>query len=665
MEKHTNRLIGENSPYLLQHAHNPVDWLPWGEEALDMAIKAHKLIFVSIGYASCHWCHVMERESFENKAIAELLNNNFVCIKVDRQERPDIDQVYMSAVQLMSGNGGWPLNCFATPEAKPFYGGTYFPPSQLKDIILQLKDIWSTTPQKINKAAESLYDGIANSELVKNRVGDFDNSNPKDIYKSLSEEFDPEEGGMKRVPKFPMPGIYRYILHFYHYSGFQPALDHAILTTSKIIRGGIYDQLDGGIARYSTDRKWIVPHFEKMLYDNAQFISLLSELFALTGNTLFRRALSECTGFLENEMTGKSGGFYSSMDADSGNEEGKYYAWDAVEIDEIAGSDSGLVKSYWGVTKNGNWEDGKNVLAATKTTEELSALFDVPAAEIVKIIAKISKKLNSYRKQREKPTLDTKILTSWNSLMVKAYAEAWQATGEQHYYDSALMLGQFIRMNLVTDASTVKRSLKGNTPGFLDDYAFTIDSFLLLYQISFEEDWLKLSEKIIEQVIQEFFNHDTGMFHYASAKQSDLVIRQTDVTDNVIPSSNSVFAHALFLASRYFDNEMYAGIARQMVQNIIPYLRKAPSFFSGWAKLSLLMKQGPKEVVITGPDFKKSREGFTGKYLPDVIFAGAEEHSSLSLFHERFVKGQNRIYVCHDGTCKLPVSSAGQALEQI
>ncbi len=665
MEKYTNSLINESSPYLLQHAHNPVNWLAWGEEALSKAKKENKMIFVSIGYAACHWCHVMEKESFENTGLAELLNRNFICIKVDREERPDIDQVYMSAVQLMTGRGGWPLNCFATPDARPFYGGTYFPPSQLTSVVNQIRDTWQNEPQKIFASADSMYEGIVNSELIKEKLEKPAGIDPADIYQDLAREFDREEGGMRRVPKFPMPGIYTFLLHYSVFAGNTEAIDHVMLTVDKMTRGGIYDQLSGGIARYSTDRNWLVPHFEKMLYDNARFISLLSNLYSITRNKNYREILYECNSFMENELGRKEGGYYASIDADTHNEEGKYYAWDKTEIDVIADDHSDLISDYWGITHDGNWEAGKNVLAVRKEPEELARTYGMKTGEVKEIIASTASKLRSYRELREKPAVDTKILTSWNALAVLAFADSWQATGDDVFLEKAINTGRFIRDNLIKKDYTVKRSLSGATGGFLDDYAFCARAFLSLYQCDFEESWLHTARKLTEKMISDFFNIQTGMFYYASALETDMPVRQTEVADHVLPSSNAVLANVLFQLSRYFEDVIFERIARQMISNVTPYLQKTPAFFPVWADLFLTLKEEPCEIVITGPECQENRKNFTGRYLPGVIFAGASEKSEIPLFTDRFAGEKNRIYVCRGGMCKLPVETAEEALDQL
>ncbi len=665
MANYTNALIHENSPYLLQHAHNPVNWQPWGEEALSRAKKENKLIFISIGYAACHWCHVMERESFEDAGLAGILNAHFICIKVDREERPDIDQAYMSAIQLMTGSGGWPLSCFATPDAKPFYGGTYYPPDQFREIVNQLQELWTREPQKIDDSAKNLYEGIVNSDLIREKNEHETSVDPSDLFHKLSRDFDSAEGGMKRVPKFPMPGIYLFLLHYYDYSGDEPALSHVRLTVDKIIRGGIYDQLAGGISRYSTDQKWHVPHFEKMLYDNARFISLLSALYSLRPDEDYRKSLYECTGFLEKEMAGDDGGFYASIDADSGGEEGQFYTWTAAEIDEAAGDHVELIREYWDIIPGGNWESGKNVLRVRKDPEELAGQFSMSAGNVRKVIAEVTARLKSVRDRRDKPAIDTKILTSWNALVVKAFADAWQATGDRHFLDSAIRTGRFIRDNLINEDHSVRRSLKGRIPGFLDDYAFTADAFLALYEAGFEEEWLAMVEKLLEKILEDFYNIQTGMFYFASATTADSVVRQSEVADHVLPSSNAVLASLLLRASKHFDDDVFRRIARQMINNVMPYVQKSPAFFPEWAGLLLQMKREPAEIVITGPDCLEIRQKFTQKYLPGVLFAGAREKSEYPLFRDRFVPGSTRIYVCHDGSCRLPVSTVKEALNQL
>ena len=665
MDEHANRLIKESSPYLLQHAHNPVDWYPWGQEALDLARKQNRLIFISIGYAACHWCHVMERESFMNEDIAALLNRDFVCIKVDRQERPDVDQIYMTAVQLMTGSGGWPLSCFTTPDSRPFYGGTYFPPGQFREILIQLSDMWKHQPEKIQKSAKSLHEGITSSELITEKSEDKYLPPAPEVFQLLSKDFDAEEGGLKRVPKFPMPGLWNYLLSYYRYTGDKKALMQVERTVDKILAGGIYDQLAGGIARYSTDRTWTVPHFEKMLYDNAQFISLLSNLYAVTKRNMYRVKISESLRFLEKEMKSEEGGFYASMDADTSNEEGKYYCWESKEIEAVSGENSKIVMAYWGISKNGNWEAGKNVLSVKRSVNELSSIFRLSEREIQQILDDASDRLRALRGLREKPACDSRILTSWNALMIIAYTDAWQATGEKRYFDSALGLGRFVRERLMKEENRIRRSLEGEHSGFLDDYALTAEAFLALYQVSFDESWLENAGVLVERALKEFFNLESGMFHYASSLQSDLIVRQTEVTDHVLPSSNAVMAHVLLTLSHLKTDSIFRKMAKQMIQNVAPYILRSPSFFSGWSTVLLNLNNGLKEVVITGPGYLELRKQFTGRFFPDVLFAGAEHKSSLVLFRNRFIESSDRIYVCHNGSCKLPAMDTEEALRQL
>ncbi|MGC9344813.1 MAG: thioredoxin domain-containing protein, partial [Bacteroidales bacterium] len=600
MKRKANRLIDESSPYLKQHAYNPVNWYPWGEEALNIALQENKLIFISIGYSACHWCHVMERESFSNDGIAKLLNENYICIKIDREERPDLDQTYMSAVQLMSGGGGWPLNCFTTPEGKPFYGGTYFKTDQFIQIIEELNKIWINEPDRIINHAEGLCEGIKNSELVKEKIHDEEFIDPSILYKKMKAEFDSEYGEFNRVPKFPLPSVYQFLFRYYHHTGDQSALQHAIKTLDNIINGGIYDQIGGGLSRYSTDKYWLVPHFEKMLYDNAQFISLLSDAYMLTKNTIYKEKIHHVVNFLERELSDGKGGYYSALDADSEGEEGKYYTWKEKEIREIAGGDHEILLQYYGISKEGNWEDGKNILAPVISQKDLAQKQGIPEEEVRNKLNYLNGRLMEHREMKERPGLDDKILTSWNALMIKALAEAYQSTGEEIFKEKALKTGNFLLQNMIDEDFKLYRASDRKITGFLDDYAFTSKAFILLYQVSFDEEWLNYLQKLINRVYLNFFDEETGMFFYSPDNESNPVARQLELTDSVIPSSNSALAKVLFYASIYFDNSEYLNTSRQMLLNIQPHLSKSSSFFSNWLTLLLLFEYEFSEIVIVG-----------------------------------------------------------------
>ncbi len=665
MASNINHLAEETSPYLKQHANNPVNWYPWSLEALKKAKDEDKLIFISIGYSACHWCHVMERESFTNKEIADILNENYVSIKIDREERPDLDQTYMSAVQLMSGGGGWPLSCFATPEGKPFYGGTYYNPEQFREIILQLKDIWLNNKAKINEHAEGLCEGIRNSELVKEKNLNEGLGDPDALFRQLAGEFDTEYGGLNRVPKFPMPSVFQFLFHYHHHSGNKIALAQALKTTDVIINGGIYDQIGGGIARYSTDKFWHVPHFEKMLYDNAQFISLLSNAFMLTKKSIYSEKIEETIQFLERELYNNEGGFYSSLDADSEGEEGKYYVWTQQEIASVCGDDKELAFEYYGISPEGNWEDNKNILTLDKNIEELSQKFNMDTAKVEDKLKKIKQELLDRRSKRIKPGLDDKVLSSWNALMAKAFADAWHATGNHEYKEKAIRTGRYIVNNLMDDNHRLFRSSERKINGFLDDYAFTCEALIALYQISFDESWLDILRSVISIVMKDFYDEETAMFYYSYEGEENPVTRQHEYTDNVIPASNSVMAKVLMHASVYLDNPDYLKISRQMLLNVQPFISRSPSFFTNWLSLLTSFQSSFSEIVISGKEYMKRREEFCGNYLPDLLFAGAEKESGLSLFTGRLGHEDTKIYVCRNRTCKVPVKSVKEALSQL
>ncbi|MBE0655921.1 MAG: thioredoxin domain-containing protein [Bacteroidales bacterium] len=665
MSRKANHLIGESSPYLKQHAYNPVNWFPWGKDALELAKRENKLIFISIGYSACHWCHVMERESFSNESIAKILNDHYISIKIDREERPDLDQTYMSAVQLMSGSGGWPLSCFATPEGKPFYGGTYYHPDQFTNILDELQMIWFNNPEKIQTHADGLCEGIKNSTLIQEKSQNEGISDIGLIYNKLKSDFDTEYGGFNRVPKFPMPSVYLFLLRYYYYSRDESSLRHVITTLDRMISGGMYDQVGGGIARYSTDKYWHVPHFEKMLYDNAQFISLLSDAYSLTKSEIYLEKLYQTAGFLERELHNGNGGYFSSIDADSDGDEGKFYIWKEKEIQEIAGRDQSVILSYYGITPRGNWEAGKNILKAEGRIDIIAKETGQTAEEISAKLKKINNLLLEHRNQRVRPDRDEKVLTSWNSLLIKAFSEAYQATGDEGFKMKAIRSGQYILDNMLDADFMLYRSDDRKIPGFLDDYAFVAKSFIFLYQITFDESWLERTKDLLSKIFTEFYDEHTGMFYYSPESAANPVTRQLELTDNVIPSSNSALAKVLFYASVYFDNPEFRNIARQMLVNIQPHLIRSPSYFSNWLSLLLMFQADFSEVVITGMNYQEIRKDFCGHFHPHVIFAGTNRESGISLFRGRTGNPASNIYVCQNKTCKMPVQTAKEALDQL
>jgi uncharacterized protein YyaL (SSP411 family) len=665
MGKDFNKLKNEKSRYLIQHARNPVQWYPWGEEALKKAQIENKMLFISIGYSACHWCHVMEHESFENKEIAEILNRNFIAIKVDREERPDIDNSYMSAIQLMNGSGGWPLSCFTTPDARPFYGGTYYPPEQFKEVLNQLIQVWTENPEKIIDHANSLCEGVQDAELVKVKCFNSDLPDPTKLYENLVKQFDLKNGGLSRVPKFPLMSNYQFLFDYSCLVRSQDSASHARFTLKKILNGGIYDQLEGGISRYSVDRYWLVPHFEKMLYDNAQLVSFIAKAILNKKDSFLMGKLDHCMKFLETQMKSPKGGYYSSYDADSEGEEGKYYVWTYKEIEKVTGDYCPLISAYYGVKEDGNWESGKNILHIKKGIPDLARENGISIDKASEIIEKCNLKLLEHRLRRPRPGLDDKIITSWNSILLKAFTEAYQATGEERYKDKAANLAKFIKNYLIMSDFKLKRGFELNIPGFLEDYAFAAEAFLNYYQISFDEEYLILADKIVQKTYLHFFDNKTGMFFYSPDFEGNPVARQSDIIDNVIPSANSVMAKSLFLLSVYMDKPDYRKHSKQMLMNVVPHFDRSISFFSNWASLLLMFKAKFSEVVILGENYKEIRNEFSAKNIPFTMFAGRNKENSTALFKSRFKEGKTSIYVCRNMTCQMPVYSVEDALKQL
>jgi len=518
--KYTNHLINESSPYLLQHAHNPVDWYPWGEEALKKAKDENKILLISIGYAACHWCHVMEHESFENEEVAKLMNEYFVPIKVDREERPDIDQIYMSAVQLMTGSGGWPLNCFALPDGRPFYGGTYFPKQNWLTILQKVYDEYKTNPAKVEEFANKLTTGVKQSELISynSQAPAFSISLLDETVEKWANNFDNKEGGPNRAPKFPIPNNYHFLLRYYYHKQDQEILDHVLLTLNKMAFGGIYDQLGGGFARYSTDKVWKAPHFEKMLYDNGQLVSLYSEAYQLTKDPLYKQIVYETIEFIQRELTSPEFGFYSSLDADSEGEEGKFYVWTRNELEEILGDDESLFSEYYNVTYNGNWEHYNNILLRKKTDKQFADKHKISVKELRQKLTSAKEAVFKVRSKRIRPGLDDKILTEWNALMLKGYVDAYRAFNDDKFLKIALKNAKFIVENMM-DGSRLDRNFKNGKStinGYLSDYSFTIEAFIALYEATFDEAWLMKAKELMDYAIKHFYDAGSNMFYFTS-----------------------------------------------------------------------------------------------------------------------------------------------------
>jgi len=655
--QYTNDLINETSPYLLQHAHNPVHWTGWHQAAFKRAKAENKLVIVSIGYSACHWCHVMEHESFEDTAVAAIMNEHFICIKVDREERPDVDQIYMDAVQLISGRGGWPLNAIVLPDGRPVYAGTYFAKENWKQVLLYFVDYWKNHPNEALQRADEITQGIKNNDTIaaKPETG-FTAAERQAVFAKMDGTIDYDKGGRRGAPKFPMPVNYRYLLRNAFYTKNQKALKAVTVTLDNMMNGGIYDQVGGGFARYSVDADWEIPHFEKMLYDNAQLMSLYSEAYQVTENPRYKEVVDETYVFIERELSDESGGWYSALDADSEGEEGKFYIWGYDELKRILGADFDAFLKVYEVTPAGNFE-GKNNLVRR------------PHVEVNKEqLEGWKKKLLAERSKRVRPRLDDKVLTSWNALMLSGYLDAYKAFGEKRFLDRALKNAAFIKAKMLQPDFSLKRNYKNgksNISGFLDDYSFTIEAFIALYHTTLDEQWLRLADSIAQHTIQHFSNNANGLFFYTSVNDDPLIARKTESSDNVIPASNSSMALALYKLGLLLDNKAYIQMSKRALNNVKDNVLGYPGYYANWAILMDWFIDEPYEVAISGPQALEFNQDLNKHFCPNAIFMGSVAVSKLPLLEDKFKEGQTLIYICKNKTCQLPVSDAREALRQL
>jgi uncharacterized protein len=669
--KYNNLLLNEQSLYLQLHAHNPVNWYPWGNEAFDKAKTEDKLVILSIGYASCHWCHVMEHESFADLAVAQSMNDNYISVKIDREERPDIDQVYMDVAQLLSGRGGWPLNVIALPDGRPIFAGTYFTKEQWLHILAYVSKLYKEKKEEIIKQADGLAQNLQSLHLgfIREDYGAAFDAKLLDLaFNNCIKQIDFEHGGQRGAPKFPMPVVYEFLLHYYHYSKSTQTLDAVNCTLYNMAMGGIYDHIGGGFARYSTDEVWKVPHFEKMLYDNAQLVSLYAHTYRLTKNKLYKQVVFETLHFLEQEMKSPEGVFYSAIDADSEGIEGSYYVWKYDEIAKIAGSKTVLITDYYNVTKAGNWEQDKNILYRSVTDKKIQQKYNVTPADVEELIPEIKKKLLQERKKRVKPLTDDKFICSWNALMIKAYADAYKAFCKNEHLNAAVAIGEFIYTELIDTNSRIYRNYKNGKKygtGFLDDYALTIYAFVALYQITFDESWLKKAVVLTDYTLIHFCEKETGLFYYTSDADDPLLVRKIEIPDNVIASGNSVMATNLYLLGVYYENKDYTKQAEQMLKNVMHNLPNTTWYFANWAKLYCYVVAPPHEVAIIGNNYLDINQQLNKYFIPHVLVMGSKNESNLPLLKNRYVENQTTIYVCQNKTCQLPVTNLNDALAQL
>ena len=665
-----NRLIHASSPYLLQHAHNPVDWYPWGEEALEKAQSEDKLLIISIGYSACHWCHVMEHESFEDEGVAEVMNRHFVSIKVDREERPDIDKTYIEAVQLMTGQGGWPLNCVALPNGKPIWGGTYFPKDRWISALNQLSKYYKDQKQEALASAQNVQDYMLKvGKVIKvSTDSPFSEAHLSELLNGWMERIDFKWGGRKvSSNKFPVPVNYQFLIKAASLSKDTTTQEAVDISLEKMAFGGIYDHLGGGFARYSVDPYWKVPHFEKMLYDNGQLVSLYAEAYRQHPKKLYKQVVYDSLSFIERELTSPEGGFYSALDADSEGEEGKYYTWSHEEITSILGDEAKQFAAYYNVHPFGNWE-GKNVLFVLETEEDFAKQWKIEVEEFESKMKAGRAKLLKEREKRIKPGLDDKILCSWNALMLKGYLDAYRSFDEPTFLHAAQKNADFLLSNLFIDGKLFRtyKSGRASIPAFLDDYAFLIDSLLYLYGLSFDAQWIYKADQLMKVVLEHFHDPQSGMFFYTSDESKVLVKRHIEIQDDVIPGSNSKLAGGLQQLGTLLQKTEYLELARQMIANAKSAFLNSPDWHANWGVLMLGQMYPLYEVTLTGPGIEALRKELDSRYYPLVMFAGGEmpNPNPVPILQDRF-QDSATLYVCRENVCQLPVKTVADAWTQM
>ena len=677
----SNKLAGENSPYLLQHAENPVAWFPWGEEALALAREQDKPILLSIGYAACHWCHVMAHESFENEATAALMNRYFVNIKVDREERPDIDSIYMGAIQALNGQGGWPLTAFLTPEGKPFYGGTYYPPvprygmPSFTQVLESVANAWQTRREEIENSASGIADHLSQTAAAASaQAGQAANEALFDqAVQVILGQFDSEEGGFSRAPKFPPSMTIEFLLRMAVQREDKMARDMAVFTLDKMAKSGMCDQLGGGFARYATDHKWLVPHFEKMLYDNALLARAYLHAYQVTGNALYRRIVEETLDFVAREMRHEVGGFYSSYDADSEGIEGKFYVWQANEIREVLGKDADLFMARYGVSDKGNWE-GQNILHIAAEVPELAERFGLSEEEIDGRLAAAKERLYAVRAKRVWPGLDDKVLTAWNGLMLAAFAEAGRVLVRADYVQIAEENATFLAEQMRTENGRLLRTWKAGSRakynGYLEDYAYLADGLLALYQTTFDPRWFAWAEELVQQMLDHFWDAEDGGFFDTSDDHEALLYRPKDIQDNATPSGSAMAAQVLLKISLYTGEGSYWDMAQEMLNGVTAYMARFPTGFAHWLNAAAFTMGDPREVAVVGlvqdADTKELLAVLNQGFRPNLVVAAGESAEGVPLLAERpQVDGKATAYVCRRFVCKRPVTDAQSLLDQL
>jgi uncharacterized protein YyaL (SSP411 family) len=669
-----NELSKETSPYLLQHANNPVHWKAWNSAALDKAKLEDKLIIVSSGYSACHWCHVMEHESFENDEVAAAMNQDFVAIKVDREERPDIDAVYMKAVQIMTGQGGWPMNIICLPDGRPVWGGTYFPKNNWITSIEQLAEMYRTDRSRMVEYAEKLHQGLDAISLMAAEQPHNELSQELliPLVEKWAKSFDKDFGGYARAPKFMMPTNWKFLQRYGFQNNDENILSQVDLTLTKMAYGGLFDTVGGGFSRYSVDMEWHVPHFEKMLYDNGQLVSLYADAFKRTKNPLYKEVIEKTIDFIHRELSNGEGGFYSALDADSLNfqgelEEGAFYVWTKAELQNLIGDEFDLFAETFNINTFGHWEHDNYVLIQTESLESIAQKHNINAAALSAKKHAWEKTLFDAREKRPKPRLDDKCLTSWNAIMGKGLCGAFQAIGRQQYLDAAVLNARFISEKLWSADGQLFRNYKnGKTSinGYLEDYAHTIDFFVALYQTTLDEQWLRDAKHMTDYCFSHFYDERSGFFRFTSNQDDALVAAHFETEDNVIPASNSVMAANLYRLSVYFANVHYESVCLHMVKHILPII-DYPSAFSNWLDVLMDFSEIQRELAICANGALAFTHKLMSDYRPNLLIAGTEKTSVLPFLENRFAENKTLFYICHNKTCGLPHDNFEAALKDL
>jgi uncharacterized protein YyaL (SSP411 family) len=672
MPVHSNRLVHESSPYLRQHARNPVDWYAWGEEALAAARRENKPILLSIGYSACHWCHVMERESFEDEATARVMNEHFVCIKVDREERPDLDHIYMNAVQMLTGRGGWPMTVFLTPAGEPFYGGTYFPPEDrygmpaFRRVLLAVAQAYHARPDEVQKTVGQLLAGLQRLETLAPSGQPLDAGLVTHAAASLAGAYDETNGGIGQAPKFPNAAVFELFLRAHRASGEQRYLDMVLHTLRCMAHGGIYDQIGGGFHRYSVDERWLVPHFEKMLYDNAQLAPLYVSAYQITGDPLFADIARGILDYVIREMRDPGGGFYSTQDADSEGVEGKFFLWDVAEVRQLVGDDAAEVACrYWDISEEGNFEHG-NILHVTLEFEQLAKMFRREVRDVRLLIADARVRLGAARERRVRPGRDDKILTAWNALMVSAFARAAEVFGDARYRQAGLDAVAFIEAALQRGDRLLSVWTDGvaKLNGHLDDYAFFVGALLDMFELEQEARYLERAARLADAMIAHFWDAQSAGFFFTSDDHEALIVRSKPASDGSIPSGNSVAARQLLRLYHYTENNDYLSRAEATLRACAGRMREQPFGFANMLCAVDFYTQKPREIVVVAPPgtaaetlLQRIRQTYTpNRTLTVSNQAGADRLPSLFQGKEA-LDGKPTVYVCHNMTCSAPVTT--------